>query len=70
MPNGIPDWEEWIGLKEEARQYHLYSTLKSMDGRLTKLEGNRWIRGALQFSGGAVGGFLAILGLGKITVFK
>ena len=70
MPNGIPNWDEWNGLDEEARQYHLYTTLKSMDGRLTTLEGNKWVRGALQFSGGIVGGFIAIITLGKITVFR
>ena len=70
MPNGIPDWEEWNGLDEDAREYHLYSTLKSMDTRLISLEGSKWKRGVLQFTGSVVGGFIAVVTLGKLTVFK
>ena len=59
----MPTWEEWDQqLNDEQRQYSLYQTLKSVDGRLKNLEKRKRIDTGASLVTGLVGGFLAIVG--------
>lgn len=33
MSNGMPSWEEWQGLSQDARDYSLYKVLSDLYGR-------------------------------------
>jgi len=56
----IVDEKDWKGLDPDRRDWLIFNTLKSMDGRLKKLE--RWNK-ASSFVGGIIGGALAALGI-------
>ena len=56
----VVDEKDWKGLDADRRDWLIFNTLKSMDGRLKKLE--RWNR-ISSFAGGIVGGAAAALGI-------
>ncbi len=65
MENGfiVLDDKDWEGMTAEQRDWAVFKTLKSIDGRLKKLERRPIIDKCFAFLGGIVGGFLAALGI-------
>jgi hypothetical protein len=65
----VLDENDWRDATPEQRDWMIYKTLKSMDGRLQALEGksmfNRVCMSIGAVVGGMVGGIGAVLGLGK-----
>jgi len=55
--------ESWRGMPEEDRAWLMFNTLQAVDQRVTKLEKRKWLDKSLTFGGGALGGFLAYLGI-------
>ena len=67
--NNIPSWEEWdTQLNPEQRAYSLYKILASLDGRLTRLEHQKFKHLASSFLGGfaSVGSIM----LAKVVFWK
>jgi len=62
MANGfiVVDEKDWEGADAEQRFWMIFKTLRSIDGRLQKLE--RWNK-CFSFVGGLIGGFVAALGI-------
>ena len=56
----VCDERDWEGLTPEQRDWMLFKTLRSVDGRLKSLE--RWNK-AFSFMGGVIGGALAAMGI-------
>lgn len=65
MANGflVIDEKDWEDAKPEQRDWMIFKTLKSVDERLSKLEKRPLTDKCLALLGGAIGGFLAALGL-------
>jgi len=65
MGNGfiVMDEIDWDGQNPEQRDWLIYKTLKSIDGRLQKLEKAQWTYRALATAGGVIGGFVAVIGM-------
>jgi len=65
MGNGfiVIDERDWEDADDEQRAWMTFKTLKSIDGRLQKLEKKQWFDKACSFVGGVIGGFLAAMGV-------
>lgn len=65
MGNGflVVDEKDWEGATAEQRDWLIFKTLKSVDERLKALEKRPIFDKCFSFAGGALGGFLAALGL-------
>jgi hypothetical protein len=65
MANGflVLDEKDWEGATPEQRDWMIFKTLKSVDGRLSKLEKRPVADKCFSLAGGMIGGFLAALGL-------
>ena len=59
----IIDEKDWEGLPEKKRSWIMYNTMRSVEQRVTKLEGRKWIDKGLTATFGLIGGFLAYLGI-------
>ena len=67
MANGflVVDEMDWEGATEQQRDWMIFKTLKSMDGRLQTLE--RWNK-CYSFVGGIFGGFVAVMVYGMFRL--
>ena len=65
MGNGfiVMDEIDWEGQNAEQRDWLIFKTLKSIDGRLQKLEKMQWTYKAFAAGGGFVGGMVAVFGM-------
>lgn len=65
MGNGflVVDEKDWKELAPERRDWLIFNTLKSMDGRLKKIEKRPIMDKCFSFLGGVMGGFFAALGI-------
>lgn len=78
MSNGMPSWEEWSGLTQDARDYKQFETLvvltrhlqsqcparlEACDARFKTLEKRKWFDRAASVAGGAISGALGALGI-------
>ena len=65
MANGflVLDENDWEGATPEQRDWMIFKTLKSMDGRLKTLEKHPIYDKACATIGGVIGGALAALGI-------
>jgi hypothetical protein len=65
MANGfiVLDEKDWEGMDQEQRSWMVFKTLKSIDARLSKLEKRPTADKCFAFMGGAIGGFLTVLGM-------
>ena len=65
----VIDENDWRDATPEGRDWMIYKTLKSMDGRLQALEGKSLFNRVCMSIGAVVGGFVgglgAVLGMGK-----
>ena len=55
--------EDWKGMTETQKSWAIFKTLKMLHDRLCFLEGRPFVDKFIAFCGGAVGGFVAALGL-------
>jgi len=59
----IVDEKDWEKLPEKTRSWIMYNTMQSVERRVTKLEGRKWIDKGLTSAFGLIGGALAALGI-------
>jgi len=59
----IIDEKDWEGLPENKRSWIMYNTMQSVEHRVTKLEGRKWIDKSLTAIFGLIGGFVAYFGI-------
>jgi len=73
MPNGMPSWEQWRELSEDARQYEFHRILsgildrlkdqpRTCEKRFAKLEKRKKWNSAESLIGGIFGGILTVIG--------
>jgi len=65
MANGflVVDEKDWHDATPEQRDWMIFKTLRTLDERMKKLEKRPIFDKCYSFFGGAVGGFVAALGI-------
>lgn len=65
MANGflVVDEKDWQDATPEQRDWMIFKTLKSLDARMSTLECRPFTDKCFAFVGGAIGGFVATLGI-------
>jgi hypothetical protein len=61
----IVDEDTWKEIPSERREYMMYQNLLEVNRRLDKLEHTNFVKSLWAFAGGAIGGFIATIGLKK-----
>jgi len=59
----VCDEKDWEGLTQDQREWMLYKTMRSIDRRLTNIEGKGWTHKAYAAAGGIIGGAIAAIGI-------
>lgn len=64
--NGLTK-EAYLKADPELKDEMLFDCLTTIDGRLTRIEGRKWLATLESFVGGVLGGIVGILGIFRVS---